>query len=61
MQKVPVGGQKFNSWTDDFFSNFVGGKNLTPFSAENGTFPNWPSPRAKIPQLPEHRAGSYIK
>ena len=32
---VPVGGQKFNPWTDDFFSNFVGGKNLTPFSALN--------------------------
>ena len=32
MQKVPVGGQKFNPWTDDFSSNFVGGKNLTSFT-----------------------------
>ena len=28
-------GIKFNPWTDDFFSNFVGGKNLTRFSALN--------------------------
>ena len=32
---VPVGGQKFNPWTDGFFSNFVDGKNSTPFSASN--------------------------
>ena len=31
LQKVPVGGQKFNPWTNGFFSNFVSGKNLTPF------------------------------
>ena len=32
---VPVGGQKFNPWTEGFFSNFVGGENLTPFLALN--------------------------
>ena len=41
-KKVPVGGSanwgtsasfgtKIKPWTDDFFSNFVGGKNLTLF------------------------------
>ena len=38
--EVPVGGganwrTKFNPWTNDFFFNFVGGKNLTPFSFLN--------------------------
>ena len=28
-------GTKFNPWTNDFFFNFVGGKNLTPISALN--------------------------
>ena len=42
LKKVPVGGSanwgtsasfgtKIKPWTDDFFSNFVGGKNLTLF------------------------------
>ena len=40
--EVPVAEQKFNPWTDDFFSNFESRKNLTPFPALNDQ--NYKSP-----------------
>ena len=47
--QVPVGGQKFNPLTDNFFQ-FCKLLKINSFALpQTATSPNWPSPRAEIP------------